>query len=366
MQQHLMNTKQTEENISNKNVFVGISGGVDSSVAAFLLKKEGYNVTGVFIKIWHPELIGCDWKDEMRDAMRVCAHLEIPFKMIDLAEVYKEKVIQYMIDSYNAGFTPNPDVMCNTHVKFGVFYDWAIENGANFVATGHYAQIKDKDGKKYLYSGIDEDKDQSYFLWNINKKCLANTIFPIGKFTKKEVRNIAKKNNIPTADKPDSQGLCFIGDVDLKSFLKKKINIKKGDVLDLIGNKIGFHDGASLYTLGERHGFKVNSKNSEQEPLYVLDRDIEKNIIIVGEKRFLEENTVTRVVLKGINLLTDSLPNQSDIVYRYHGKKNQAEIVSNKDDQIIIELEKEITKPAIGQSVVFYKDGFCLGGGVIQ
>lgn len=361
-----MNTKQTKENISNKKVFVGISGGVDSSVAALLLKKEGYDVTGVFIKIWHPELIGCDWREEMRDAMRVCAHLEIPFKMIDLADVYKEKVISYMIDSYNAGFTPNPDVMCNTHVKFGVFYDWAIDNGADFVATGHYAQIKEKDGEKYLYSGIDEDKDQTYFLWNIRKSCLNKTLFPIGEFTKAEVREIAKKNNIPTAQKPDSQGLCFIGDVDLKSFLKKKIKVKPGDALDLNENIIGTHDGALLYTLGERHGFKVNSKIDSQEALYVLDRNIEKNTITVGEKRFLEENTVTRIVLRGVNLLTNSLPNQFDIAFRYHGKKTQAEIISKKDTEIIIELEKEIIKPAIGQSAVFYKDGFCFGGGVIQ
>ncbi len=220
MQKISNNIKKIEANIYTKKVYVGLSGGVDSSVAATLLKKEGYDVRGVFIKIWHPDLIGCDWKDEMRDAMRVAAHLEIPFEMVDLADVYREKVIQYMTDSYKKGETPNPDVMCNTYVKFGVFYDWAINNGADFVATGHYAQIEENEGEFKMLAGIDNSKDQSYFLWNIRKECLQKMLLPIGKYTKKEVREIAEKNNLPTAKKADSQGLCFIGDVDLKSFLK--------------------------------------------------------------------------------------------------------------------------------------------------
>lgn len=360
-----MNTKQTKENTYNK-VFVGISGGVDSSVTAAILKEEGFDVVGVFIKIWHPELMGCDWREEMRDAMRVCAHLEIPFQMIDLAEEYKNKVIKYMTDSYQIGLTPNPDVMCNTYVKFGVFYDWAIKNGADYVATGHYAQIKSKDNKNFLGAGIDLEKDQSYFLWNIRKECLDKMILPIGAFKKSEVRKLAEKYNLPTAQKPDSQGLCFIGDVDLKSFLKKHIKSEKGNVLDLNGKIIGTHDGALLYTIGERHGFYVETKNDSQEPLYVLSRNLNENTITVGEKRFLEENTVTKVILKNISLLTDDLPKEFDIVFKYHGKKEKAFVVSQNKDELILELEKPIIIPASGQSAVLYTEEFCIGGGVIQ
>ncbi len=360
-----MNIKQTKENICNK-VFVGVSGGVDSSVTAAILKERGFDVTGVFIKIWHPDLLGCDWRDEMRDAMRVCAHLEIPFKMVDLAEEYRNKVIKYMVDSYKNGLTPNPDVMCNTHIKFGVFYDWAIENGADFVATGHYAQIKKAEENNFLTKGVDTEKDQSYFLWNIRKECLEKMILPIGEYKKSEVRQLAEKYKLPTAKKPDSQGLCFIGDVDLKFFLKKHITSTKGDVLDLSGKVIGYHDGALLYTTGERHGFKVETKNDSQEPLYVLSRNIEKNTITVGEKKFLEENVTTKIVLKNINLLSDIKSKEIDVVFKYHGKKEKAFIISKNEKEIILELDRPIVIPASGQSAVLYTEDFCIGGGVIQ
>lgn len=362
----LNNTKKIEQNISTKKVFVGLSGGVDSSVTATLLKKEGYEVRGVFIKIWHPDLIGCDWKEEMRDAMRVCAHLEIPFEMVDLADVYREKVIQYMTDSYKRGEIPNPDVMCNTYVKFGVFYDWAIKNGADMVATGHYAQIKNENNESQLYAGIDEKKDQSYFLWNIRKECLEKMLLPIGKYTKPEVREIAEKNNLPTAKKPDSQGLCFIGDVDLKSFLKNKLNLEKGSVLDLNGKIIGFHDGAEIYTAGERHGFHVETKETDQEPLYIISKDIEKNTLTVGKKSDLQTINIKEIKIKHINLLVEKLPEEFEVAFRYQGKKEKVQIISYDQDELILKLDQEIIKPASGQSAVFYKEGCCLGGGVIQ
>lgn len=365
MQKILSNTKKIEANTYTKKVFVGLSGGVDSSVAATLLKKEGFDVRGVFIKILHPDLIGCDWKEEMRDAMRVAAHLEIPFEMVDLADVYREKVIQYMTDSYEKGETPNPDVMCNTYVKFGVFYDWAIANGADFVATGHYAQIKEDAGEFKMFAGIDEKKDQSYFLWNIRKECLSRMILPIGKYTKTEVREIAEKNNLPTAKKADSQGLCFIGDVDLKSFLKNKLNLNKGNVLNENGEIIGYHDGAQLYTVGERHGFHVETKKDSQEPLYVISKKISDNTITVGKREDLENSIVESVKIKNINLLVEKLPDTFEVAFRYQGKKEKVSIESSTENEIILKLEKNIISPAEGQSAVFYKEGCCLGGGVV-
>lgn len=365
MLQILKNISKTEQDISTKKVFVGLSGGVDSSVTATLLKKEGYDVRGVFIKIWHPDLIGCDWKEEMRDAMRVCAHLGIPFEMVDLADVYREKVIKYMTDSYARGEIPNPDVMCNTYVKFGVFYDWAMENGADMVATGHYAQIIN-DGSPKLFAGIDEKKDQSYFLWNIRRECLGKMLLPIGKYTKPEVREIAAKNNLPTAKKPDSQGLCFIGDVDLKSFLKNKLNLEKGNVLDLNGKIIGFHDGAAIYTAGERHGFHVETQNTNQEPLYIISKNVADNTLTVGRKQDLQVTNTDEIEIKHLNLLVDELPEEFEVAFRYQAKKEKVHIKSRTNDSITIKIDNQIVKPASGQSAVFYKDGCCLGGGVIQ
>ncbi len=364
----LSNIRKIDKDTSTKNkkVFVGVSGGVDSSVTATLLKQQGYDVTGVFIKIWHPDLIGCDWKEEMRDAMRVCAHLEIPFQMVDLADVYREKVIEYMTESYKRGEIPNPDVMCNTYVKFGVFYDWAINNGADFVATGHYAQIKNENNNAKLFAGIDEKKDQSYFLWNIKKDRLKKMILPIGQYTKPEVREIAEKNNLPTAKKPDSQGLCFIGDVDLKSFLKNKLNLQKGNVLNKKGEIVGFHEGAELYTTGERHGFHVEAKKSSQEPLYIISKNIKENTITVGEKDELEKATTKKIALKYVNLLVEDLPESFEVAFRYQGKKEKVQNFELINDEIHLNLETSITKPASGQSAVFFKEGCCLGGGVIQ
>lgn len=366
MRQILNNIRKTEQDISTKKVFVGVSGGVDSSVAAQLLKNEGYDVCGVFIKIWHPDLIGCDWKDEMRDAMRVCAHIGMPFQMVDLADTYREKVIQYMTESYARGEIPNPDVMCNTYVKFGVFYDWAIKNGADFVATGHYARIVKDGNKSNLYAGIDPKKDQSYFLWNINKDRLEKMLLPIGEYEKTEVREMAKNFNLPTAQKPDSQGLCFIGDVDVKSFLKNKLNLEKGNVLDLEGKIIGSHDGAALYTRGERHGFHVETQNTDQEPLYVISKEMNNNTITVGKKTELKTINTSAVNLKHINLLVDKLPENFEVAFRYQGKKEGVKIKSQTRDTLLLELENEIIEPVSGQSAVFYKEGCCLGGGVVQ
>ena len=265
-------------------VFVGLSGGVDSSVSAALLKEHGYEVVGVFIKVWQPPFLECTWKEDRLDAMRVAAQLDIPFMTFDLEKEYKESIVDYMVAEYKAGRTPNPDVMCNKTIKFGAFLEKAKEMGADFVATGHYAQNVEKDGEQYLLKGNDNEKDQSYFLWTLTQAQLKYILFPIGEHKKSEVRKLAEKFDLITATKKDSQGLCFIGKLDMKDFLKEFIEEKRGDVLNTDGAVIGYHDGAVYYTLGQRRGFIITQKTPEDIPYYVVAKDIEQNTITVSHK----------------------------------------------------------------------------------
>jgi tRNA-specific 2-thiouridylase len=234
-------------------VFLGLSGGVDSAVSGALLKERGFEVTGVFIRIWSPEWLGCTSREDRLDAMRVAAHLGIAYREIDLTEKYKKEVVDYMIREYKVGRTPNPDVFCNKYIKFGVFFDWAITEGADFVATGHYARVENQKGIFKMLSGCDKSKDQSYFLWTLTQKQLSKTIFPVGDLKKSQVRALAKKYKLPNAGRKDSQGLCFVGPVDVKDFLATYAPQKKGNVLDEKGNVIGEHPGALFFTIGERH-----------------------------------------------------------------------------------------------------------------
>ena len=269
-----------------KKVFVGLSGGVDSSVSALLLKKEGYEVTGVFIRVWQPSFAkatdgkpdffsNCQAADDRLDAMRVCAKLGIPFIELDLEKEYKKEVVDYMIREYKAGKTPNPDVMCNRFIKFGGFYSWAMKDGADFVATGHYARI-DHDTNT-LMTANDTNKDQSYFLWQIKKEQLPHILFPVGGMKKPDVRKLAKKHGLITADKKDSQGLCLVGKIDMKDFLRHYITEKPGKVLNEKGNVLGTHTGAFLYTIGERVGNLGASQGDHQKPYYVTAKNNAKN-----------------------------------------------------------------------------------------
>jgi tRNA-specific 2-thiouridylase len=347
-----------------------MSGGVDSSVSALLLQQAGYDVTGVFIRVWQPEGSACTWKDERRDAMRVAAHLGIPFVTLDLRAAYKKGVVDYMIREYTQGNIPNPDVMCNREVKFGAFYTWAREQGADYIATGHYAQTKD-DGQ--LYEGIDTNKDQSYFLWTLTQDELQHTLFPIGHLEKKEVRRLGEKAGIPVFDKKDSQGVCFIGHIDMKEFLKEYIDVKQGDVLDTQGNIIGSHQGALLYTHGERHAFTLFSQQTNQKRLYVIDKDIEKNTITVGELGDLQKhNTHSQgITLKNIILRISQEELQACVQEkkvtcrtRYRQEKIQVESMSVLDKTLTLTL---VNQPIVsaGQSVVIYIDDLCVGGAVL-
>ena len=303
-----------------RKVFVGLSGGVDSSVSAFLLKRAGFEVTGVFIKVWQPENGDCTWKEDRRDAMRVAASLGIKFMTLDLRDEYKKGVVDYMIDEYAKGRTPNPDVMCNKEVKFGAFMSWAIANGADFVATGHYTQTTGGE----MFEGRDGEKDQSYFLWTLSGAQLEKILFPIGHLEKAEVRKIAEKNNIPVAHKKDSQGVCFIGHINMKDFIREHIlantsgtigDIKNqkglcaGDVLDTSGNVIGRHDGSLFYTIGERHGLALSTNSTNTPRFYVINKDIEKNTITVAEKEEMKNDgvgTIEKLVFEDIHFIQES------------------------------------------------------------
>ncbi len=345
-----------------------MSGGVDSSLSAALLKLKGYEVVGVFIRTWQPEWLPCSWKEERRDAMRVCAQLRIPFYELNLEEKYRHGVVEYMINEYRKGRVPNPDVMCNKEIKFGAFYRWARNYGADYIATGHYARVVKKNGKYLLLRGKDERKDQSYFLWTLNEEILAHTLFPISSFTKSQVRFLSRLFQIRTAKKPDSQGICFLGEVDMKSFLSNYIREKKGDVLDEKGRKIGEHPGAFFFTLGERHGFSVTEKQKGGGPYYVIGKNIEKNILIVSQNRNFFKKQENKIYLHSVNNISHFFKEgmNVDIQYRYHSPVISAKIISflEEEKKMILSL-KESFPINFGQSLVLYQGNICLGGGII-
>lgn len=353
------------KNSKKKVVFVGLSGGVDSAVSAALLQKQGFDVVGVFIKTWHPDFLECNEEEERRDAMRVAAFLDIPFLTFDFEDVYKKEVGDYMISEYRLGRTPNPDVMCNKHVKFGAFLNKAISMGADFVATGHYAQ----NYNNQLIKGNDQTKDQSYFLWTLNQQQLSRIIFPVGGFPKTEVRKLAKKFKLPVAEKRDSQGICFLGLVDLKEFLKHYIKEKKGDVVNEVGEVIGHHEGSVFSTLGERHGFTITKKSPNDKRYYIVGKDIKKNILTVSENQNMSNSTIlTNYRIDKTNWVSGVLPLETKSYttqIRYHGEflNCQIEVVGKTEAEVI--LEKPILV-ASGQSIVVYDGDVCLGGGVVK
>jgi len=306
-----------------RRVFVALSGGVDSSVSAALLVEKGYNVTGVFMRTWYPKWLSCSWREDRRDAMRVCAKLKIPFITLDFEDEYKKEVIDYMISGYRAGRTPNPDVMCNRQIKFGAFFRKARKMGADFVATGHYARLKEVEPliggstSKQLLTGKDKNKDQSYFLWTLKNNQLNHILFPVGDLQKSEVRKLAKKYDLHTAQKKESQGLCFMGKVNVSDFLKRYIKEKKGRVVNEKGETVGSHNGVTFITLGQRHGFEITEKNTERKPYYVVSKNIKKNLLIVSHKKEVKKSAKNEIVIKNINWISD----KPDFKKKYSAKK---------------------------------------------
>lgn len=385
-------------------VFVGVSGGVDSSVALALLKNEGYDVTGVFLKVWAPDFLPCDWREERRSAMRVCATLDVPFITIDCEAEYKKEVVDYMIREYSEGRVPNPDVFCNKYVKFGVFLKKALEMGVDYVATGHYAQVKenllnrdssgdsrsrageseraeslrgdacsarDTVNKNFqLYESVDKEKDQSYFVYTLGQHELSHALFPIGHMTKPEVRKLAHKFGLPTATKKDSQGLCFIGKIDMKEFLTHYIETKEGEVLNTKGKVIGFHDGAIFLTIGQRHGFTVTKKTGDDPRYFVVSKDLEKNTVTVGSKESDGDkiNSIKEIVLKDLHLISDDekdIENKISVRIRYRQQKQICEVKKENDGYHVV-FDEPQSGIAVGQSAVFYDGEVCVGGGIIE
>jgi tRNA-specific 2-thiouridylase len=345
-------------------VFVGMSGGVDSSVSAALLKEAGFDVTGVFIKVWQPDWISCTWKDDRLDAMRVAAHLGIPFLTLDLEKEYKREVVDYMVREYKMGRTPNPDVMCNRHVKFGAFFKKARDLGADFVATGHYAKID----KGVLVAADDKNKDQSYFLWTLTDKELKHTLFPVGGLEKSEVRKLAKKFRLVNADKKDSQGLCFIGKIDMKDFLKEYIPVKKGNVINLKGELVGTHDGALFYTLGERHGFILTKKTPEDKPYFVVAKDIKKNTITVSNKNEKGELPLSHRAVSIDSVQWTEMPKASkkySARIRYRQPLQTCTVKKGTNNTWSVFFDRPQSSVSPGQSLVLYDRSRCLGGGII-
>jgi tRNA-uridine 2-sulfurtransferase len=352
--------------MSKQTVFVGLSGGVDSSVAALRLKKRGFNVVGVFIKVWHPDFMVCNWEAERLDAMRVAAHLDIPFLTCDAEAEYRNAVAHYFINEYKAGRTPNPDVLCNKEVKFGVFLKFAKERGADFVATGHYVQRMEGESDAELHRGIDQNKDQSYFLWSLTQEQLSSALFPVGDTNKPQIRKEAAKAGIPTAVKKDSQGVCFLGHVDIPEFLSHYMELIPGDVLNTQGEVIGRHQSALVYTLGQRHGFTTNTKDTARTHLYVVAKDVAANTITVDtnpphtttDETMLLTNTTLRTPL--------TIGDKVEAQFRYRQTPFSIEIVEVTTDTLRIKILSETEKPAIGQSCVIYRGSHCLGGGTIS
>jgi tRNA-specific 2-thiouridylase len=349
-----------------KKVFVGLSGGVDSAVSALLLKQAGYDVTGVYIKGWQPEWIECTWKDDRISAMRTAAHIDIPFLTLDGEAAYRDNVAQYMLREYSAGRTPNGDMLCNREVKFGIFLKFALENGADYIATGHYAQ--NLDGR--IFESADKEKDQTYFLSQLTQAQLKHTLFPIGHLQKSEVRKLAKEASLPVATRKDSQGICFVGDMSMEEWLKRELKPDKGDVLNMNKEKIGEHDGALLYTLGQRHGYKIFNLQEDQQVYYVVKKDIAKNTITVDTNLStsgISENNLVRIEDVSFVGGDISIGEEVELRFRYRGEKLKAvleKLEEAKSKTLIFKLEKNILVTP-GQFAVFYKDEECLGGGVI-
>lgn len=348
-----------------ERVFVGVSGGVDSSVSLLRLKQQGYDVSAVFIKTWQPDFIRCDWEKERLDAMRVSAHIGVPFYTFNAEHAYKQEVADYMIREYSMGRTPNPDVMCNQFVKFGAFLNYALKQGAVKIATGHYAQCIFRDGYYELHRGIDPEKDQSYFLWTLTQEQLSHTLFPIGDSVKSAVRKEAEQNGLPTYKKHDSQGICFLGPVDMQEFLSHYIQTEKGDVCDEQGNCIGSHNGALMYTYGQRHGFVISPTHESMQPYYVIGKDLVQNTLTVSHtQRMCAGNTI---VLSSVHVLTQTLPKNCEAQFRYRQKTFRVSITEiDTEHAMLTVLDSHIELPSLGQSCVFYEGTRCLGGGIIN
>lgn len=351
-------------------VVVGMSGGVDSSVVACLLKEQGYDVIGLFMHNWEEDDDNgvCTSVTDYEDVKRVCNKIGIPYFSVNFASEYLDRVFKYFLEEYEKGRTPNPDVLCNREIKFGPFLEYAKSLGADYIATGHYAKVERKDGETHLLKAKDTNKDQTYFLNQLNQGQLKNVLFPLGDMVKPDVRKIAEKYGLSTAEKKDSTGICFIGERRFRQFLKNYLPCNKGDIVDLNGNKVGEHEGVIYYTLGQRRGLNIGGKSDGNgKRWFVIDKDVKNNKLIVSQGE--DDNLFSNgLITYKVNWIPKE-PNEKEFEcfakfrYRQPDQKVKVKIEDSKITVTFAEKQRAVTP---GQYVVFYTDTECLGGGVIE
>ena len=351
-----------------------MSGGVDSSVAALLLLEQGYEVEGLFMKNWEEDDDSdyCAAAIDLKDADSVCEKIGIKLHTINFSSEYWDRVFKHFLDEYSAGRTPNPDILCNKEIKFRAFLEHAKSLGAEKIATGHYARTKNQNNKTQLLRGLDNNKDQSYFLHALNQYQLSHTLFPIGEFDKAEIRKLAKFHDLTTHDKKDSTGICFIGERRFSTFLEKYLPAKPGPIHTVDGDTIGEHNGLMYYTLGQRKGLGIGGlKESDEEPWYVVEKDLLKNRLIVAQGHDHPAMLHNRLETNQINWISDSAPdsdNNISITAKIRYRQSDQKCTLNKIDETKYAIDFNDAQRAItpGQSIVFYQDEICLGGGVIE
>ena len=357
-----------QNNNANTRVVVGMSGGVDSSVTALLLKGQGYDVVGIFMKNWDDtdENGVCTATEDYDDVIRVCNQLNIPYYAVNFEQEYWDRVFTYFLDEYKVGRTPNPDVMCNKEIKFKAFLDHALSLGADYVATGHYARIIEENGHFKLLRGVDDNKDQTYFLNQLSPDILEKVMFPLGDLPKSEVRQIAKQHDLATANKKDSTGICFIGERDFKSFLSDYLPAQPGEMQTLSGKTKGQHDGLMYYTIGQRQGLGIGGPG---DPWFVVGKNVHDNVLYV-EQGFNHDSLYSdSLIATNLNWLIDDVPTDSfectaKFRYRQADSPVTVEITNQHTAHVIFHSQQRAITP--GQAVVFYKGDICLGGGTID
>ena len=351
-------------------IVVGISGGVDSSVAAYLLKQQGHEVIGLFMVNWEEKDGQCTAEDDFEDVKRVCTKIGIPYFSVNYAKEYYQRVFTYFLEEYRMGRTPNPDVLCNREVKFGPFLEQALKLGADKIATGHYAKKIEKDGKYYLAKADDLNKDQSYFLNQLNQKQLEAVVFPLENIDKPQVREIARELELSTAEKKDSTGICFIGERNFKKFLQGFLPAQKGKILDLDGNEVGTHDGLMYYTLGQRRGLNIGGRvGGNGQRWFVVKKDLLNNILYVtqGEDDVLYSDGL---YASGMNWIPE-IPQEKEFdclaKFRYRQPDQKVHVTILNDKEIKVDFKERQRAITPGQFVVLYtEEGLCLGGGSID
>ncbi len=363
-----MNTPLQSTKSYSPRVFLGMSGGVDSSVSAALLKDQGYQVAGVYMKNWSKDLPGmkCPWAEDLADAKRVAVQLDLDFEVWDFEADYKQKVVDYMLAEFQKGRTPNPDIICNELVKFKLFYDRAMSQGADFIATGHYARIgksRQDNASPALLRAVDENKDQTYFLYRMSDAATAKTLFPVGELCKPEVKQLAERYNLDVAHKKESMGVCFVGEVGMKDFLREYLDAQPGEIREQETNRVlGYHDGAIFYTIGQRHGLYLGGGL----PYYVVQKDLAENIVYVSKNLNHPHLWARELKLEDLhlrnNITTADLARLPQFRVRL---RHRAPLLAASFQEDKLTFTEPIKRPAAGQSAVFYDGETCLGGGII-